>query len=458
MSSYGILKVVALLEKLGKATGSPGINTSPVPILVFGFVLFFIATLFFHTLLFASFYFFILLIPIIFPFILIYVAFRMWVDFRQSAFISSQEYVLLEVKPPRSHMKTPLAMESIFSGLHLSPGESTWYDKKIRGKVRPWWSFEIAVIDGTVHFFIWTRATLRNVVEAQIYAQIPGAQIITANDYARAVSGLPDEWGIWGCDFTLTKPDPYPIRTYIDYGLDKTPLKELQQVDPLAHMIEYFGTFGKGEQVWFQIIARVHKGDKYHKKNAEGKPYTWVDEGREIVQKIRVMTVGKVKYKDVFTGEMRETDGFPNPTKGESEKMAAIEHNVAKQAFDIGIRAVYIAEPEKFDGSKIPGIIGSLRQFGSESYNNFKPTRWMTLFNDYPWELFTNKRKDIVRKRLIDAYRRRSYFYAPFVTPHNIMSTEELATIYHIPSSSVATPSLSRIQSATETPPANLPT
>lgn len=448
---------MGFLKKFSENTGSPDVEKSPVPLLIIGLIFFIGVVFLLPTPSYASLYFLIFLIPIVFPFILIYVTFRMWIDFRQSAFIAKQKYVLLEIKPPRSHMKTPLAMEAVFSGLHLKPGESTWYARIIQGKVRPWWSFEIAVIDGAVHFFIWTRESFRDNVEAQIYAQIPGAQIITATDYAREVSGLPSEWSIWGCDFTFTKPDPYPIRTYVDYGLDK-PTKEYEQVDPLAHLIEYFGTFGPGEQVWFQIIIRVHSGHKYNKKNAQGKTYTWIDEGKELIQKIRATTVGKVKYKDVFTGEMRETDGFPNPTKGESEAMSAIERNLAKQAFDIGIRTVYIAKPDKFTPTKIPGVIGVLRQFSSESYNGFRPIRWLIPFNDYPWEMFMNKKKDKARKGVVDAYRRRAYFYAPYITPHNVMSIEELATIYHIPSASVSTPSLSRINSATETPPANLPT
>jgi hypothetical protein len=38
-----------------------------------------------------------------------------------------------------------------------------------------------------------------------------------------------------------------------------------------------------------------------------------------------------------------------------------------------------------------------------------------------------------------------------------VMSTEELATVYHIPSRSIETPGLTRIHSATGEAPANLP-
>ncbi len=38
---------------------------------------------------------------------------------------------------------------------------------------------------------------------------------------------------IWGCEFKFTKGDGYPIKTYVDYGLDKDP-KEEYKVDPLG--------------------------------------------------------------------------------------------------------------------------------------------------------------------------------------------------------------------------------
>ena len=394
--------------------------------------------------------------PIWLPLVLASMALHLWISFRRAAFISSQKYVLLEIKPPRTHAKMPIAMEAFLSGLHLHPGVGTWYARSILGRVRPWWSLEIASIEGQVHLFIWTREVFRRNIEANIYAQYPGAQVIEVPDYTRTISGSTSEWGIWGCDYDHTKPDPYPIKTYIDYDLVK-PKKEYEQTDPLANLIEFMGTLGPGEQLWTQIIIREHRGEKYNKKNAKGEVYTWKDEARKLIQEIRIEAITKVK-KYSASGEFLFEENAPNPTKGEAEKMAAIEHNVSKLAFDVGIRSVYLARQDRFKVATISGIVGLFKQFSSEGFNGFKPARWLMSFNDYPWEPFLNKRKDTARRKLVDAFRRRSYFYAPYTTPHLIMSTEELATIYHIPSAAVGTPSLPRVQSATATAPIDLPT
>ncbi len=397
------------------------------------------------------------LAPVWLPILLVISAWREWIVFRRSDFIFSQKYVLLEIKPPRSHSKTPLAMETVLSGLHLSPGESTWYSRLIQGKVRPWWSLEMASIDGQVKFFIWTREAFRRNIESNIYAQYPGVQITEAPDYARSISGKPGEWSIWGCDFEHTKPDPYPIKTYIEYGLDK-PTKEYEQVDPLANLLEFMSSFGPGEQLWIQFITRVHKGEKYRKKNISGGVYTWKDEAIKIIKEIRAEASDKVKYKDIFTGEMLETTAAFNPTKGESDTMGAIERNVGKLGFDVGIRVIYLARPDKFEGIAVPGIIGLFKQFSSEGLNGLKPTRWNAAFNEYPWEPFLKKRLENASMHVVDAYRRRQYFYEPYALEAMVMSTEELATLYHIPSASIETPTLSRVVSSTSTAPANIPT
>jgi hypothetical protein len=58
---------------------------------------------------------------------------------------------------------------------------------------------------------------------------------------------------------------------------------------------------------------------------------------------------------------------------------------------------------------------------------------------------------------MLDAYKRRAYFYKPFKKSHFVMNTEELATIYHFPGGVAATPTFSRIGSKKAEAPSNLP-
>ena len=61
------------------------------------------------------------------------------------------------------------------------------------------------------------------------------------------------------------------------------------------------------------------------------------------------------------------------------------------------------------------------------------------------------------RRRIYEAYRRRSYFYEPFKTRPIVLNTEELATLYHFPGEVVKTPTAPRIPSRRGEAPSNLP-
>jgi len=446
-----------------KLTDKFGFRFDPWPLFILGLAILAVALMFIPDTVAFAFSLALFLAPVWLPFLLVGSAWALWVILKRSEFIASQATVLLEIKPPRNLVKTPLAMEAFFSGMHLSPGEASWFNVYFKGSVRPWWSFEIASLEGQIHFFIWTRTAFRRIVEAQMYAQYPGVQIVEASDYTRFISATPEEWSVWGCDYKHTAPDPVPIKTYVEYGLDKVQ-KEPEQVDPFANLIETMASVGKGEYLWLQFVIRVHKGEKYHKKNSKGNTYTWKDQAKEIVDEIRKAT--RDPYVDPVTGE--ERPGFPNPTKGQMEKIAAIERNVSKLNFDVGVRSVYIAKPDISKVSSIHSLIGLFRQFSSSEgkddlWNSIKATKWMMQFDDYPWEFGVEKLKNKVRRGLVEAYRRRLFFHDPFshglsLDDTMVMSTEELATIFHIPSSAVQTPSLGRIQSATGEAPANLPT
>jgi len=446
----------AIEEWLKGARDNAGVRIPGWPLLILGLLLFFNAFLFFPQTFEKMLSIALFLSPVWLAFLLLEASWSLWINLRRSEFIAKQNYILLEIKLPRSVVKTPLAMETMLAGLHHAKGESNWYQLYVQGKVRPYWSLEIVSLEGQVHFYIWTRAEFRKLVEAAVYAQYPGVQVVEAEDYTKTISAHPgEEWGVWGCDFKHTQKDPYPLKTYVEYGLDKV-AEEPEQVDPLANLIEFAGSVGKGEYLWIQYIARVHSGRaKYHgKKNKEGREYTWKDEAKEIVEEMRKKS--RDPYIDITTGE--ERPGFPNPTKGQSETMAAIERNVSKLAFDVGTRAVYIAKPERFDPINITGIIGLFKAFSSEGWNGLKATRWLIEYSDYPWEVGNTGRKLRRAKELVSAYRRRQYFHEPFpFHDYMTMSTEELATLFHIPSHAVESPALPRIQSATGEAPVNLP-
>ena len=452
-----------------KITEKIGLRFESWPVLIIGLLFLIISFIFMPGVVSLALSISLFLAPIWLPLMLIGGAHRIWYVFNRSEFIAGKKYILLEIKPPRNLVKTPIAMEAFLSSMHLTGGESTWY-QRFTGGIRPFFSLEIASFEGKTHFFIWTRADFRRLIESQMYAQYPGAQIIEVPDYSRVISADQKEWVIWGCDFKHTALAPLPIKTYIEYGLDKVQ-EEPEQVDPLANLVEFMGSIGKGEYIWLQFIIRAHKGEKYgvrpganvsSRLNEKGKPYTWIDEAEELIGEIRKKT--RDPYIDPVTGE--ERPGFPNPTKGQSEKIAAMERNVSKLAFDVGARGIYLAKQENFHGPTVGHLIALFKPFSTEGWNGINSTAWMKKFDDYPWEIGVEKEKELYRRKMIEAYRRRQFFYDPFfkgqVFPSDpksmVMSTEELATIYHIPSRSVESPSLGRIQSATGEAPSNLPT
>ena len=380
-----------------------------------------------------------------------YVFWFFWVMYVRAYFFYNQKYLLLEIKLPREIMKSPLAMESVFSGLHQSVGERTWFDKYWSGKTRTWFSFEIVSMEGNVKFFVWTRAFWKEVIEAQIYAQYPEVEIIETDDYTRMIDFNKKEISIWGADFELTEPDPYPIKTYIDYGLDKDPKEEFK-VDPISPMIEHFGSIGGGEYLWIQFIIRVNKNEKKKKGVWFGKT-GWKEEAEEEINKI-LQRDPKTKTSSVLSAA-----GFPmDPmlSEGEREKVKSLGRSITKLGFDVGMRGIYLAEKDKFRPINIMGLLGTVKQFNSNTLNKFAPARYSAGFS-YNWQDYKNILKNRAGRRVFDAYRRRTYFHHPYKTQSFVMNTEELATMYHFPGSTVSTPTVSRIPSKKSEAPPNLP-
>ncbi len=394
--------------------------------------------------------------PILFPPILFIIFWKSWIKYIRAKFINKQEYVLLEIRLPREIVRSPQAMETVLSNMHIGMGETTFINRNFQGKVRSWYSLEMVSIGGEIHFYIYTSKFLKDVVEAQIYGQYPTVEIIEVDDYAKKLRYSPDAYELWGCDFKLTGKDAYPIKTYVDYGLDKDPKEEFK-IDPMAGFFEFLGHIGPDEQLWFQILIRTNKDKLKDDRKYKGgalftKTTSWKEEAEEEIKNIRDDATQK------YTDEQgKERQGFPNPTPGEVDKIKALERSISKAGYDVGIRGIYIAKSGKFNPSNIAGLTSSFKQLNSGSLNGFAPTRWFIGY-DYPWQDIFGWKKERNKREIIDAYKHRSYFHAPYKTPSFVLNTEELATMFHFPGSVVQAPTLGRIQSTKGDAPFNLPT
>lgn len=371
----------------------------------------------------------------------------LWVRYIRKKFFASQKYILLEIILPKEMKKSPLGMEVFLNQLAQTGGEGTWWDKYIKGKTRPWFSLELVSIEGNVKFLIWTRAFWRKFIESQIYAQFPDVEILEVPDYTVPIYYDPAKVSMWGADFKLTDNDAIPIKTYIDYGLDKEVDPE-KSIDPLTAMLEFLGSIGKGEQIWIQIIVRAHKKERFRKGVYE--KTDWKDDAKKAIADIQ--KIGK----DRLEKEGGSGPGLLALTTFEQEKIKAIQRSQGKAALDCGIRAIYLADKDHFDGIMISGLTSVFKQYSSPALNGFAPTRWMTVFS-YPWQDYKNIRQNRVKTDILDAYKRRSYFFEPYKTEPFILNIEELATIFHFPGKVAATPTVDRIKSKKKEPPANLP-
>ena len=392
---------------------------------------------------------------ITFPILLFLLFHRYWVQYLQAKVVDGLDPVLLEIKLPKEVRKSPLAMELVFTQMYQK-ANMTFLQTYWEGKIVPYYSLEIVSIGGNLHFYIWTPKKQKNIIEAQLYAQYPTAEIYEVPDYAVNVRHDLSKMTMWGCHWKLKKPDPFPIKTYVDFELDRNATEKDQEtvVDPMSTMIEYLGSLKPGEQGWVQILIRAHRDYGIGSGDLKAKP----DWKKDVEKEIEAI---QEKYKPQ---KEKDSEGrvmlIPGPQMTEADKnsLKSLHRSLEKYAFDAVIRGAYIADLDAADYSNIPGLIGCVRQYDDNTSNGFG-LDWFTDF-DNPWEDFKRMRRTGREKMFLDAYKQRSFYYGKYAhipVKNFVLTTEELATLFHLPGGVITTPTIERIGSRKAQPPSNLP-
>lgn len=390
------------------------------------------------------------------PFFLGFVAFTTWIRYTNKKFNLKFHWLLLEIRFPAEMTQSPRAMEIVLNGMHIGPSVGTWWDRLVDGKVLPWWSIEMISIGGDVHFYIRTREDFKDIVEANFYAQYPELQIFEVppeDDPTRHVRMIPGVTKVWGCDYELNTSDAYPIKTYVDYGLDKENADVLDKPDPMASVAEYLSTaIGQGECIFLQLLFQQTKNRDRRKPGTWFKKEGWRDEAKRLIEKKR-------KEIQKLAGDIDEEVqiGRVNPTKVQSEHLAAMERKIMKQGYECGMRGYYWAELPYWGKVKSRGMNALMNHFTYNDLNGIHPVRYSVIV-DWPWQDLFDIRENHYRTKVMEAFRKRSWFHAPFKNKPFVLNTEEMATIFHPIGHLSRAPGLNRITSRRSEAPSNLPT
>lgn len=371
--------------------------------------------------------------------------FAMWWEIRlmarRAAFVSKIEWLMYEIRVPRESMKSIKSMEQVFASLYgmYSFGIKP-LDKYLDGKVEIWMSFELVGRGGGISFYARIPKTHKNLFESAIYAQYPDAELILSQDYTQELPRhLPnDAWDLWGTGFSLVKKHPYPLRTY-SYFEDAP--KEEKRIDPLATIFEAMSKLKSDEMVWIQLLFSPTASLK--------------DEGQNEIKAF-------IEKRGASDDPTAKNMAMFRMTPGDREVIESIERKCSKQVFQLCMRFVYIDNRKEFTGLNVASVMGAFQQFNANHLNALKPDRLVTVTGGVLTRVFKwyKKYKSLSKKRRVyDFYVQRKFGYSGRLVDEDlpVVSIEELATLFHFPTSVVKAPKLQAIQSRTSEAPVNLP-
>lgn len=396
----------------------------------------------------------------VWPPIFLFIAYYIWLFFKREHFLKSVKWMFLAVSIPSESEINPKSMEQAIAGLYGIKAPSNFVEKYWEGKVQLHMTFELVGIGGHVRFIIGLAEKFRDLVEANIYAYYPDAEIIEIEDYTKYMPKMfpNDKYEMFGTEFVLTKKDAYPIRTFSHFADE---LSRERFIDPVATITEVMSRLSEGEQIWLQWLIKP-TDDKWKK---EGEKliakliHLKAEKKEDFVQKIILpMLHGIEKGVEAAAGvpveeirkEYEPISWMQHLAPSEKEVVQAIGENIAKIGFETKFRFIYIARKEIFNKAKgVNTVNGAISLFNTQDLNGFKVYKKMKTKVDY-----FKFRIPYRQRRIIRYYKERTIKKGALPFVFNI---EELATVFHFPYVTVKAPTLARTEAKKAEPPMDLP-
>jgi len=310
----------------------------------------------------------------------------------------SLESTLLQVTLPRDNEIKIDAAEQFFSsfaGLRKS-GKLSFL------KSQPYLTFEIVGLPQDIRFYVNTPNKYKDLVEKQINGSYPDAEIkVVEEKQSKEGFIIGNEYNIFSKEgkvaFTSLKlktSNYLSIKVYKDLPVD--PLSTISSV--LAKMTE-----GEGAAIQF-LVSPADSG--------------WKSQGRRYLSKIK------------------KAEANPETAKysADPKELEAVENKISKPGFNVVIRIIVSSSTSEAAEAHLNNVVTAFGQFSGANLFKKNSHRLKGLFmNDF------------------------IYRFPPIRNQTSVLSSEELATVFHFPNKSITTPHIFWLNSKRAPAPAQIP-
>jgi hypothetical protein len=311
----------------------------------------------------------------------------------------SLDSTLLQITVPRDNETKIDAAEQLFASFAgiKSSGRTAFL------KYRPHISFEIVGMPEDIRFYIYVPNKYRDMVEKQINASYPEAEIrivdeknskegyIVGNEY----NIFSQEGKVASATLKLKDSNYKPIKLFKDFA-----------VDPMASITSVLAKMGQGEGAAIQIVI-------------SGADSKWSKMGRS------------------FISSTKKNESNPETAKysADPKELEGVETKISKPGFFTVIRVVVSSNSKEQAEAHLENIISAFGQF--DGVNSFtKAKRW--------WFNKGNFITDFI------------YRYFPNGN-FSVLNSEELAGVFHFPNKSITTPHIHWLNAKRAPAPAKIP-
>ncbi len=236
----------------------------------------------------------------------------------------SLDMQLLEVRVPNKNEIEISAMDQLFASLYgLAHG-----GKGLKGfwRVSDFISFEIIALPETIRFYVCVSGKIRAMVEKQIHASYPSADIQEVEEY-----NIFEESGLVAYASMVQADEAYkPIRTSEDLS-----------VDVLSSITSSLSKLKEGEGVAYQVVISPTRSK-------------WRSKGKSFVNNLK-----------------KKASDSENKSFIQEDVVSAVEKKCSKVGFGTDIRVVAVGRTQEDANRLVMNVLGSFESLKNQQGNNF---------------------------------------------------------------------------------------